>query len=44
VVVAVPGKNAQFYLLFTRNKDIYFTFNQPLIPVNKVKQPLQKAN
>jgi hypothetical protein len=44
VVVAVPDKKAQLYLLYTRNKDIYFTSNQPLIPVNKVKQPMQRAN
>lgn len=44
VSVAVPGKKAQFYLLLTRNKDIYFTSNQPLIPINKVKLPMQRAN
>ncbi len=30
VVVAVPGQKGQFYLLYTRNKDIYFTSTQDL--------------
>ncbi|MBI5894884.1 MAG: hypothetical protein HZB24_02330 [Desulfobacterales bacterium] len=32
VAVAVPGKKAQIYLLFTRNKEIYFTSTLTLQP------------
>ncbi|MBL0226089.1 MAG: hypothetical protein IPQ16_11115 [Geobacteraceae bacterium] len=41
-VVTVPGKKAQFYLLFTRNKDIYFTTNQPQL--KPLKPLIQKRN
>jgi len=32
-VVAEPGKKGRFHLLFTRNKDIYYTSTQPLKPL-----------
>jgi len=45
-VVAVPGQKAQFYLLFTRNKDIYFTTSQhrlkPLKPLMQKKNGVKR--
>jgi hypothetical protein len=41
-VVAVPGQKAQFYLLFTRNKDIYFTTNK--LQLKPLEPLMQKSN
>ncbi|MEA5115401.1 MAG: hypothetical protein VB050_15405 [Geobacteraceae bacterium] len=41
-VVAVPGRKGHFFLLFTRNKDIYFTTNQ--LQPKLLKPLIQKRN